>query len=81
MQPIQLDNEDNKIIELASEVAKELNTSDKYPPHLNLLASILKTPEDLNEDGHTLRKIYTSRDIRQCKTIDGHRPQTGQLPM
>lgn len=53
MQPIQLDNEDNKIIELASEVAKELNTSDKYPPHLNLLASILKTPEDLNEDGHT----------------------------
>lgn len=47
MQPIQLDNldnEDNKIIELASEVAKELNTSDKYPPHLNLLASILKTP-------------------------------------
>ena len=61
MQPIQLDNEDNKIIELASEVAKELNTSDKYPPHLNLLASILKTPEDLNEDGHTLRKIYTAR--------------------
>lgn len=56
MQPIQLDNldnEDSKIIELASEVAKELNTSDKYPPHLNLLASILKIPEDLNEDGHT----------------------------
>lgn len=75
MQPIQLDNEDNKIIELASEVAKELNTSDKYPPHLNLLASILKTPEDLNEDGHTLRKSIRhggSGNVRRL-TATGHR--------